>query len=77
MKKKTIILITLLIAALLLLIGCGSKDKHSKALLLHLTFDEGQGLVVKDAAGKVPDTEMNYTFAHATYMDSQEPQWRK
>ena len=77
MKKRTIILIALLVAALFLLAGCGSKDKHSKALLLHLTFDEGQGLVVKDAAGKVPDTEMNYTFAHATYMDSQDPQWRK
>lgn len=76
MKKHSILLIALLMAALILLAGCGGKDKHSKALLLHLTFDEGQGLVVKDASGHVPDTEMNYTFAHATYMDSQDPQWR-
>ena len=44
--------------------------------MMYLTFDEGEGLTVHDASGHLPDTDMNYTFAHAVYMDSQDPQWR-
>ena len=62
--------------AALCLTACGGKDSHSKDLLAHLTFDEGSGLTVSDAAGKLPATELNYEFAHAAYMDSQDPQWR-
>ena len=78
MKKA--ICIILCVATLLALAACGgtgSKDPHQKDLLLHLGFDEGSGLTVKDSAGKVPDTEMNYEFAHAAYMDNQDPQWRE
>lgn len=74
--KKTICLL-LCAAMLLALVACGGADSHKKDLLLYLKFDEGKGLTVKDAAGKLPDTDMNYEFAHAAYMDSQDPQWRE
>ncbi len=75
-KAKTILSVLLLMALALSLAACGGADSHQKDLLLHLKFDEGQGLTVKDSAGKLPDTDMNYEFAHAAYMDSQDPQWR-
>lgn len=53
-----------------------TNDANSEDLLLHLAFDEGSGLMVKDSSGHLPDTEMNYGFAHATYMENQDPQWR-
>lgn len=78
MKKylRTILLAAIAAALVLSLAACGSAS-HKKDLLLHLAFDEGNGLTVKDSAGKLPDTEMNYEFSHAAYMDNQEPQWRK
>ena len=78
MKKKVSMIATLVIviALAVTLAACGG-DAHSKDLLLHLTFDEGNGLTVKDASGNLPDVEMNYEFAHAVYMDSQDPQWRE
>ena len=77
MKKKVSRIVTFVMAAVLAvtLTACGG-DAHSKDLLLHLTFDEGSGVTVKDASGKLPDVEMNYEFSHAVYMDSQDPQWR-
>lgn len=79
MKKRFTSFLTaiLILAVVLSLSACGGSDSHKKDLLLHLGFDEGSGLVVKDSAGKLPDTEMNYEFAHAAYMDDQDPQWRE
>ncbi|MBQ6235331.1 MAG: GH32 C-terminal domain-containing protein [Clostridia bacterium] len=78
MKKFLTILCAILLAAVTLT-ACagGGKDKHQKDLLLYLTFDEGKGLTVKDAAGKLPDTEMNYAFHGAAYMDDRDPEWRE
>ncbi len=75
--KKSKVIKTLFILALLLtamLTGCG--DAHKDDLLLYLKFDEGSGLIVKDSSGNLPDTEMTYGFAHAAYMEDQDPQWR-
>ena len=73
MKFKWIVPVLLLC---LLLTAC-SGDSHSKDLLLHLSFDEGSGLTMKDSSGHLPDTDLNYEFAHAAYMDNQDPQWQK
>ncbi len=77
MKKRKAIITAFILAFLLAaaLTGCG--DPHSKDLLMHLKLDEGNGLVVKDASGNLPDTEMTYGFAHAAYMENQDPQWRE
>ncbi|MCM1120223.1 MAG: GH32 C-terminal domain-containing protein [bacterium] len=73
--RKGIILATILtLLSATMLIGCG--DAHNKDLLIYLKFDEGKGLTVKDASGNLPDTEMTYEFAHAAYMENQDPQWR-
>lgn len=76
MKKKQIAAALLMLFLMIFAAACGKSDAHGKDLLLYLTFDEGKGLTVKDASGKVADTDMNYEFAHAAYMDSQDPQWR-
>lgn len=57
-----------------MLAGCGSSAE--KDLLLHLTFDEGQGTTITDASGHLPDAELNYLYTNAIYMDAQDPQWR-
>ena len=74
MKRRTSLFLLLIILCLTLA-GC-SDSAHKKDLLLHLAFDEGSGVTVKDSAGKLPDTELSYGFSHAAYMDDQEPQWR-
>lgn len=63
----------LVVVLAMTLAACGS-DTH---MMLHLSFDEGNGVTVKDASGNLPDVEMNYEFTHAAYMDSQDPQWRE
>ncbi|MBR1759513.1 MAG: GH32 C-terminal domain-containing protein [Lachnospiraceae bacterium] len=73
--KKNLSLFGILLLALLL--SACSGDSHKKDLLMHLNFNEGSGLTVKDASGNLPDVEMNYEFSHAAYMDNQDPQWRK
>ena len=78
MKKKVSMIAALVIAiALAVTLTACSGDAHSKDLLLHLTFDEGSGVTVKDASGNLPDVEISYQFSHAVYMDSQDPQWRE
>ena len=74
--KKTVLTAVCLICLTLILTACGNSG-HDKELLMHLSFDEGSGTTVKDASGKLPDAELNYNFAHATYMDDQDPQWRE
>ena len=68
--------IVLLLVLTLGLSACGGSDSHKKDLMLYLRFDEGKGLTVKDSAGQFPDADLNYEFAHAAYMESQDPQWR-
>lgn len=76
MKKRKAIIMTVILALLTaaMLTGCGDAD--SKALTMYLKFDEGSGLTLKDSSGHLPDTEMVYGFAHAAYMENQDPQWR-
>ncbi len=82
MKKKYILIAAIVLVlcaagiAAWLFLGPGF-DPHSGDLLLYVTLDEGKGLTVGDASGNVPDTELDYGLAHAAYMESQEPQWRK
>ncbi|MCM1027560.1 MAG: GH32 C-terminal domain-containing protein [Roseburia sp.] len=76
MKKGKMILTTFLLTLLLtaVLTGCGAGGGN---LMLYLKFDEGSGVMVKDSSGNLPETEMTYGFAHAAYMENQDPQWRK
>lgn len=77
MKKILTILCAVLLAAVFMT-ACagGDRDRHEKDLLLYLKLDEGKGLTVKDASGNVPDTDMNYAFHGAAYMDDRDPEWR-
>lgn len=78
MKKRVSMIAAafLVVVLAVTLAACGS-DTHKNDLMLHLSFDEGDGVTVKDASGNLPDVEMNYEFTHAAYMDSQDPQWRE
>ena len=72
---KRMILMVLILMLVLSMAGCG--DAHKNDLRLHLPFDEGKGLTVKDASGILTDVELEYQLAHAAYTDNQDPQWRK
>ena len=72
---KRMILMVLILMLVLSMAGCG--DAHKNDLMLHLPFDEGKGLTVKDASGNLTDVELEYQLAHAAYTDNQDPQWRK
>ncbi len=77
MKKILAIVLAVLVAAAAAVYFLLPKGGRANDLLLHLNFDEGKGVTVKDASGHLPDVDMNYEFAHAAYMDSQDPQWRQ
>ncbi len=74
MKRNRFFLLAALLCLVLALCGCG--DPHKDDLMLHLTFNEGKGLMVSDASGNLPDVELDYGLAHAAYMEAQDPQWR-
>ena len=80
MKIKQSLALLLMLSMLFALAACGggASDPHEKELLLHLSFDEGKGLTVKDSSGNLPDTVLNYELAHAAYLpEDQDPQWRQ
>ncbi len=45
--------------------------------ILRLTFDEGKGAKARDAAGNLPDGDIEYRFLNAAYAPNRDPQWRK
>ncbi|MCR5295081.1 MAG: LamG domain-containing protein, partial [Lachnospiraceae bacterium] len=77
MNQKRLSFLTMILFMTLFLSSCGGNAAKEREELLHLTFDEGAGFTVKDVSGRLPDTELNYLFAHAAYMDSRDPEWRK
>ena len=81
MKKIYLAVLILLCAAFctagLLSFGGCSKDPHADSLLLHLTFDEGEGNVVKDKSGNLADATVQYVFNDPAFQaEPQDPQWR-
>ena len=74
MKHTRFALAAELILSLMLLTACGQST--GKDVLLHLTFDEGSGTAVADAAGQQPEAEVEYRYTHAVYMPGRDPQWR-
>ena len=50
--------------------------RSRRSELLHLTFDEGHGAKVADAAGNLPEGDIEYRFLNAAYTRDMEPQWR-
>lgn len=82
MKKIYLAVLILLCAAFctagLLSFGGCSKDPHADSLLLHLTFDEGEGNVVKDKSGNLADATVQYVFNDPAFQaEPQDPQWRE
>ncbi len=75
---KKIFLFFFLIFVVASLFACGNNDPYAKDLLLHLTFDEGQGNKALDAAKKEDPATIAYVLTNPTYLPSpQDPQWRK
>lgn len=69
-----------MLAILLFFIFCSTAacgGEKNTDLLLHLTFDEGSGVTVSDAAKKMEDAEIHYRYTHAAYMEDREPEWRE
>ena len=75
MNRKILILTAVMLMICMICSGCG--DAHKEDLMLHLAFDEGKGLAIKDSSGNLPEAELNYQLAHAVFTDQQDPQWRE
>ncbi len=73
MKKR---LFLLLLALTLLIPSALAETAPDGAALLYLSFDEGQGAVVRDLSGHLGEADVQYQFLTPAYTDPMEPEWR-
>lgn len=73
MKKR--LLLSLLVFALLIP-SAFAETALEDSTLLYLSFDEGQGAVVRDGSGHLEDADIQYQFLTPAYIDPMEPEWR-
>ncbi|MGD9605034.1 MAG: GH32 C-terminal domain-containing protein [Bacilli bacterium] len=77
MITKKLLTIFFLLFIVSSLYACGKSDPYTKDLLLHLTFDEGQGNKVNDASKNEAPATVAYVFTNPSFMENPEdPQWR-
>ena len=74
MKK---LLLFLLPACILLFSAACAEALPEVPPLLYLSFDEGQGAVIHDQAGNLPDADVQYQYLFPAYTDPMDPQWRQ
>lgn len=72
--KKSFFLIFLVLT--LILPSTLAETAEQDGLLLHLSFDEGQGTAVQDDSGHLEDASIQYQYLAPAYTDPMEPQWR-
>ncbi len=73
MKKGLLLLLTVI---LLLLSAALAEPAAEENCLLHLSFDEGQGAVVRDESGHLPEANVQYQFLSPAYIEPMDPPWR-
>lgn len=73
MKKS---LLFLLVALLLMTCSALGESAHRDAVLLHLSFDEGQGSIVRDISGHLEEANIQYQYLAPAYTTPMDPQWR-
>ena len=73
MKNGLLLLLTVL---LLLLPSALAEPAPVENSLLYLSFNEGQGAVVRDESGHLPDANVQYQFLTPAYTEPMDPQWR-
>ena len=69
-------LLLLLAVLLLLLPSVLAEPELEENSLLYLSFNEGQGAVVRDESGHLPDANVQYQFLTPAYTEPMDPQWR-
>ena len=74
--KKAVLGLLCLLLCLVFLPAVSAENAAEEALLLRLTFDEGEGAVVRDTAGTLPDGDVEYQYLAPAYTEPMEPQWR-
>ncbi len=67
----------LLLLALLLVSFASAETAADDTVLLHLSFDEGSGAVVRDVSGHHGEADIQYQFLAPAYIDPLEPEWRE
>ena len=72
--KKQVLLIML--ALILFLPAAVAETAQQDDVLLYLSFDEGQGDIVKDMSGHLDDARIQYQYLAPAYTESMDPQWR-
>ena len=63
--------------ALALLLSCACAEAaEDEAVLLHLSFDEGQGSAAADLSGHLGEADIQYQYLTPAYIAPLDPQWR-
>ncbi len=66
----------LLLLACLLFASSFAEEGQRDAVLLHLSFDEGQGAVVRDLSGNLQEADIQYQYLAPAYVEPMDPEWR-
>ncbi|MBR4502358.1 MAG: GH32 C-terminal domain-containing protein [Clostridia bacterium] len=70
-------LFLIVLACMLLASFAYAENAREDAAILHLTFNEGQGSVVKDESGHLKAADVQYQYLTPAYTDPMDPQWRR
>ena len=69
-------ILPLLLALILFIPNALGEAAAYDSVLLHLTFNEGEGSTVRDESGHLKDAQVQYQYLNPAYTESMPPQWR-
>ena len=70
-------LFSIALACMLLMSSAPAETPPQDGVILHLSFDEGQGSVVYDESGHLQAADVQYQYLTPAYTDPMDPQWRR
>ena len=73
MRKPLILLVILC----LMILPSAVAEPVQEDMLLHLSFDEGSGSVIRDISGHLPDGNVQYQYLAPAWTEPMDPQWRR
>ncbi len=69
-------LLPILLVLMMILPSAGGEGTVQDPVMMYLSFDEGQGTVVRDMSGHLKDADIQYQYLAPAYTESMDPQWR-
>ncbi len=66
-----------LLALVLMIPSVYGEAAEQDHVLLYLSFDEGEGAMVRDRSGHLKDVNIQYQYLSPAYTEKMDPQWRR